>query len=238
MPFKLEALTIDRTEIERLIELNFIDTLALDLAKLLIKLNFKNLCLLSLNIFLTLATVSILVFSVALLGFRDRLIATSDRIASNSLLLIVLIVGILAITFGWYFYLWQKAQKLKILATLLKKLENYNEIIKSLILIEELKTTQNLNPVILSEELTPFLELVRDTLINALNLENLLRKHQQLVNNCDELFANLEDNLTTLMRFEPSDRLSEYGNLLGDALQIGMSVHREIKKLRKVISDR
>jgi hypothetical protein len=233
MPFKLEALKIERTEIERLIDLNFIDSLALDLAMLLIKLNFKNICLLSLNIFLTFTTVAIIVLSVALLGFRDRLIATSDRVASNSLLLIVLIIGILVVTFSWHFYLWQKAKKLKILATLLNKLEKYNDVIKSLILIEELKTAQNLNQILLSEELLPFLELVRETLIKALNLENLLRKHQQLVNNCDELFASLDDNLTTLMVFEPNDRLSEYGNLVGDALQIGMSVHREIKKLRK-----
>jgi hypothetical protein len=60
----------------------------------------------------------------------------------------------------------------------------------------------------------------------------ILRENKDFIDRRYELFANIESNLAALMALDVSDRASEYGRLLNEALEIGMSVHKEVRKLQ------
>ena len=68
-------------------------------------------------------------------------------------------------------------------------------------------------------------------LINGLKTERILREHQDFMGRRYELFLNLENNLSALMALDVTNQATEYGQLLNEALEIGMTVHQEVRKL-------
>lgn len=67
--------------------------------------------------------------------------------------------------------------------------------------------------------------------MNALLTEKVLRKHQKFITRRQELFTNIETNLAILQTLQIDGQATEYGQLLNQALQIGLSVRREIEQL-------
>lgn len=61
----------------------------------------------------------------------------------------------------------------------------------------------------------------------------MLRENKGLIARRYEVFAYLENNFTSLMALDSSNKAGEYGRLLNESLQIGMSVHKEVRKLQK-----
>jgi len=76
------------------------------------------------------------------------------------------------------------------------------------------------------------LQITRESLVCALRTERIMRENKDFIDRRYELFANIESNLAALMAVNVSDRATEYGRLLNEALEIGMSVHKEVRKLQ------
>lgn len=74
------------------------------------------------------------------------------------------------------------------------------------------------------------LQLTREDLVRALKTEQILRKHQQFLEQNAELFA---DNLTGLAALQVNDLASDRGRLLNEALQIAVSVRSQMRKLQE-----
>jgi len=136
-------------------------------------------------------------------------------------------------TLGANLYLWLKAKPLATLAKLVDEVEKYNEVIKAVHIIDKLTAIGNFQLSLINREDTiAALSVTRESLICALRTENILREHQEFIGRRYELFVNIENNLAALMALDVSNQASEYGRLLNEALEIGMSVHQEVRKLQ------
>jgi hypothetical protein len=139
----------------------------------------------------------------------------------------------MVLTIAWNIYMWWKAKPLAALANLAEEVEKYNEVIKALDIIDKLTAVGNLPLNLMNrEEAIKALNVTKDSLICALRTERILRENQEFIGRRYELFVNIENNLTALMAFDVNNQASEYGRLLNEALEIGMSVHKEVRKLQ------
>lgn len=138
----------------------------------------------------------------------------------------------LIITLGWNIYIWFKTKHLVTLVSLVDEIHKYNEAIRALEIIDRLAAAGNLEVNLTNREnVVEALAVTRESLICALKTEKIFRENQDFIDGRYELFANIENNLAALMAFEIGDRASEYGQLLNEALKIGTSVQKEVRKL-------
>lgn len=141
------------------------------------------------------------------------------------------VAGVLMV--GWNFYLWNKQKSLASVAKLLDEVDKYNEVIKAVEIIDKLAAVGHLPANLINrEEVLEALRVTRESLVCALMTEKILRQHKSFIARRHELFANIENNLLTLRTLEVNSQANEYGRLLNEALQIGMSVYKEVKKLQ------
>jgi hypothetical protein len=130
-------------------------------------------------------------------------------------------------------YLWKKSRKLTNFFRFLEELEKYNQVIRSIDAIDRIEAAGNTGVQVRDRaEVLAALQVTRDSLIGSLRTERILREHRGLLERRYELFASIESNLATLRGLEISDEVSEYGRLLNQALQIGLSVDREVRRLK------
>jgi hypothetical protein len=130
-------------------------------------------------------------------------------------------------------YLWKKSRKLTNFFGFLEEVEKYNEVIQSIDAIDRIEAAGNTGVQVRDRtEVLAALQVTRESLIGSLRTERILREHRGLLERRYELFASIESNLATLRGLEISDEVSEYGRLLNQALQIGLSVDREVRRLK------
>jgi hypothetical protein len=143
----------------------------------------------------------------------------------------------LIMTISWNVYMWLKTKPLVSLANLLEEVQKYNQAIKAVDIIDKFVEAGNLNVSLMNrQETIKALTVTREGLICALKTEKIIRENQDLMAKQSELFLNLENNFSTLMSYQLSDRVDEYGRLLNQALEIGTTVHKEILKLQNRIN--
>jgi hypothetical protein len=139
-----------------------------------------------------------------------------------------------AIALLWNLYMWQKGKSMKMLAHLLDEVDKHNEIIAAVDVIDELGAVKNSTISLIDRgEVLAALTATRESLVCALMTEKILRKHQRFIARRHELFSNIETNLAALQNLQVNNQADEYGQLLNEALEIGMSVHQEIKKFER-----
>jgi hypothetical protein len=130
-------------------------------------------------------------------------------------------------------YIWQKSKELQTLGHLLDEVDKHNEILQAVDVIDELGAVQHSTiSLIKREEVVDALRATRESLVCALMTEKILRKHQRFIARRHELFTNIEANLATLQTLKVNNQANEYGRLLNEALEIGMSVHREMQRFK------
>ncbi|NEP19073.1 MAG: hypothetical protein F6J97_19610 [Leptolyngbya sp. SIO4C1] len=161
---------------------------------------------------------------------------TGSAQTSTALSFIPLGVGAaIALTLGWMGYWLYQGRRLSTLNHLLDEIDRYHEILQAIEILDEL---QQVNPKSLSldnrETVLEALHLTRENLICSLMTERVMRRHQRFIARRYDLFASIENNLAALQAFQVDAEAGEYGRLLNEALQIGASVHRELKELNEV----
>jgi len=134
----------------------------------------------------------------------------------------------LAIILGRWF--WQQRTKLTALIALLEDVDRYNSVIKAIQISDQIEAAGNRDATISDRQtVISALQLTREDLLRALKTERILRENQDFIGTNPELFAN---NLTAIEALQLSDRASEYGQFLDRALQIGVSIQTEMRKLQ------
>ena len=175
----------------------------------------------------------ILAFPLMLLLLDRTTIASSDLQAIIQFVLQTLgfsLVITLIVNLG----VWLNLKPLRNVLYLMDEAEKYNDTVKALEILDRLSRSGSLEDKLVNrEEVIQALQITRNSLVSAFQTERILREHQDFIDRRYELFAQLENNLTTLMTFNVNNQANEYGQLLNEALQIGMSVHREIEKLKR-----
>ncbi len=125
---------------------------------------------------------------------------------------------------------WQKPSEH--LLNILQEVERYNAIIKAIDIKDMLEEAGN--PAIgLSkrEQVIEALEITRSDLVRGLKTERILRENKSFIEGHPEMFAK---NLIALTALQVSNQASEQGQILDEALQIAVSVQREMRKLYDV----
>ncbi len=116
------------------------------------------------------------------------------------------------------------------LQTLLNDVDRYNAVIKAIDINDQIEAAGN--PGVKITERTKVIEalkLTRADLVRALKTEKILRENKKFIISNTELFAN---NLATLTAMQVSEKASEHGRLLNEALQIALNVQDEMRQLQ------
>ena len=130
-------------------------------------------------------------------------------------------------------FLWLKnnTHKAESFLGILDDVEKYNDLIEVIYLNDRLEDVGNSEVEIINRrETIAALRHTRENLIRALKTERIFRENQQVIKRNPELFAN---NLTALEAMQMSDRATERGRLLNEALQIALNAQDEMRKLKQ-----
>ncbi len=231
MSVNWKELEISQPELEKLINFDLLSTWAVDVSRVLflnLKAYQKSLLFIEgCSLFL----ISLFIFPINLIIFRNfnwlnnnisGLILVLETTAFISILILLIL----------NYYLWLKAKQLKFFAILLEKVKQYNDLINNLKLVTELnlltdkQTNTNNNKI--AVELETALNLTKNSLIKSIELEKIINRDRHLANNRYQLLANLESGLINLGSL--SQHNQDYQQLLSEAIEIGLSVHQEIRK--------
>jgi hypothetical protein len=228
----LENLQISAEALETYTEMDVATTLSVQWYQFRVTRNFQK--LLSLLFTECLFVLFILIFLVPVSLMILRAMGTLPNDPRGIQLLFFFFASLTALGLGVInFFLGRNQRKIKPLAMLLLEIEKYNRIVQSLTILNSLDATrgQSNSPLQKHADVLEILQTTRQSLVDALQVERILRCHHQLLAEGYELMANLDTAFATLTAVEIRDRASEYGQVLNEALSIGLTVHREVRKL-------
>ena len=138
----------------------------------------------------------------------------------------------LGVILSWNLYMKVAAKRFKAFMGLLDEVESYNEVICAVDLLDRLGAVKHSQVNLIDrDQVLAALTLARENLVCALMTEKILREDRGLLARRQDLVSHIESNLVTLRGLELNQQASEYGQLLNEAVQIGMSVRREVEKL-------
>lgn len=182
---------------------------------------------------LTEAVVGLLaiVFSlpISLVLTRNATTGVNQLPAMLAFVQVTIAIALLAML-GWNLYMMLAVRRLRTLMHLLDEVDRYHEVIVAIEFLERLAAVgQQSHPVDRSAILHA-LSLTRHSLITGLQSEKLLREHRRFLTRHTDLLANIETNLMALRAIDTTHQAQDYGQLLHEALQIGMSVQHEIQQ--------
>ena len=227
----LDELRISEKDLEDLSGIALSDGFVADFYRPAALRDAKKLFALLLNELLIFCVTLVVSLPIALLA-NQHTVGFSDTEILVRVLQITLGLS-LAITVAWNVYKWVKAKPLQTLVGLLDEVEKYQEVIKALDIIDRLTAAGNLQANLINRaDAIEALQITKKSLVCALQTERIMRENKDFIDRRYELFANIESNLAALMAVNVSDRATEYGRLLNEALEIGMSVHKEVRKLQ------
>lgn len=183
-----------------------------------------------------LVTELLVVGTCFIIGLGLALVLVRQREEFDRLGLLLLgvggMVGLGAI--AWHLYQRHRSKTLGTLAHLLDEVDRHHDIIQALQVMQELAAAKAIDcSSSCRPEVFQALKATRDSLVSALTTEKILRRHQTLIHRKQELSAAIETNLILLQTLQINHQASEYRQFLQEALEIGLSVQREINKKSK-----
>jgi hypothetical protein len=235
MSVNWEELEISAEELENLLNFDLLSVWAMDLSRVFLLRNrtYRRSLLFTEGSSLFLACLCF--FPLNLIIFRNLGWLTNN---SHGLILVLIATACLSLFFVFLFniYLWHQAKQLKVFAVLWEKVKRYNELIAHLKLLAELDSLTatpepNSNNSPAKIEFKTALELTKNSLTKSIELEKVLHRDRHLATNRYQLLANLEFGLINLESFSP-DESNDYQQLLTEVVEIGLSVHQEVRKTR------
>ncbi len=172
--------------------------------------------------------------AVALVLWLPASLVLGRNLAEPWVFIGVGIGGAIATTVIHGLYGIHQGRQLKVLSHLLDEVDRFNEMIKAVEILEELRqadhTSRRLqldNPEAVKEAL----HLTRESLVCALMSDKIMRKHHRFIARRHELFASIETNLSGLQALQASEMAGDYAQLLNEALQVGTNVHQELRSV-------
>jgi hypothetical protein len=133
---------------------------------------------------------------------------------------------------GWNLYMWRRSKQVKTLLRLLDEIDQFNRILQSVNVVQELATARGgmSKPDL---EVQRVLQLTRQNLLAALQVDRLLRKYRDSNSLHQSLVQEIESNLADLQQLRTYKELNDYGQLLHQACQIGLNVYQELQAIEQ-----
>lgn len=216
---ELEELLITEDDIDRVIHINVVKHIALDIYRFLIIGNHKLLLSVSLTELFGLIIILVFTLPINILILQNQL--TEIELLFASLFITFLII----ICSNLYLLNWGKQHRN--LANLIDKIEEYNQVVETMIMIRKIEITQREKSAINQEILATMLN-IKENIINALKITQIVQPYQNL-----QLFIQLENSLLNLVSFETTIEGNEYQELLKNAVEIALSLHKEIRNIKQ-----
>jgi hypothetical protein len=120
--------------------------------------------------------------------------------------------------------------KFKSVRRLVKEVDRYSAVIRAVDINDQLEEAGNPGVGLSDrEKVIQALGIMKADLVRALKTERILRENKKFIAKHPQLFTT---NLTALTALQLSDRASEYGRVLDQALQIAVGVQEEMRKLQ------
>ena len=235
-----DELKISQVELERVLNTGIVFNWAIALTRILIlrqsqywkSFLFTQCTFLFLNL--------LFFFPINLMVFRKLGWLDNNATGLITVSIATLILSFLSIIICNY-YLWKKAKKLKLLSKLLTKVDRYNQLIDNFSFIANVSLLSDTSRSdLLSEtEFKTALNLTKNSLLKSIELEsfvyhyrrNTLGDRQTTTSySYERLLGDLEDDLATWSSLEID--CTQHRHLLEEAIDLGLSVHREVKQVR------
>jgi membrane glycosyltransferase len=146
--------------------------------------------------------------------------------------LLAIIALTMILLFNLSFTIWRIifSHQNKGLLKLLDGVDRYNSLIKSIHINDQLEEAGNPQVKLENRDrVIDALRLTREDIVRALQTEKILRKNHKFITQNNALFIN---NLTNLSALQLSDRATEHGRILNEALQIAITTQSEVRKLQ------
>lgn len=181
------------------------------------------------------ASTQVFLFGVALVFCVPTTLIFARSLSDNSVAAVwrSLPIGVgiaIALTLALSLYFGYQGRQLATLSHLLDQVDRFNEMLTAIEILEELQTASPSNLSLDNREaVLEAMHVNRESLVCALTTERIMRKHQRFIAQRYELFTSIENNLATLQTLKGMNEASEYGRLLNEALQIGTSIHQELR---------
>lgn len=120
------------------------------------------------------------------------------------------------------------------LSNLIKDVEKINSIVKAIHVNDQLEEAGNKGMSLNDRsKAIEALKLTRQDLVCALKTERILRENKDVIISNPDLFAN---NLSGIRALQITEKATEFGKILGNALQVALDVQEEMKKLQNMRS--
>jgi hypothetical protein len=170
----------------------------------------------------------IFVLSIIIVGLIYALIILPTIGSAIQLGIILFIIVAVVLLLGRS--LAQRAKTSKTLTKLLDAVDQYHTLIVAVDVNDQLAVSGNLDHSLdYRDQVITALQLLREDLVQALKTERLLRDNKKLLANQQELFVN---HLTNIQAIQENTQASEYGQIINQALQIGLDVQAQLGKLQ------
>lgn len=237
-----DKLKISQSELDNILDLDLFSSWAIDLNRILIQQKIQYLKSFLITELSVLFLSIILLFPLNLLIFRKLGILannTTGFVLILSISLLTALSGLLLLNY----YLWRRAKKLKTIALILDKIKQYNHLIDNLQLVNQINYLNSSNPFQTSSDnkqlsaIEAALNLTKASLLKSINLEKIINLSHQNIGDRQQLFNNLEDDLIQFLSLPENSHHNEYQQLLTEAVQIGLSVHQEVRKIQTLNLD-
>lgn len=236
-PVHWDKLKITQAELDDLLNLDLLSSWAIDLNYILVQHKRQYLKSFLITELSVLFLEIILFFPLALIVLRNVGILANN----TGGFLLILGISLLFSTIGLLilnYYLWLRAKKLKSAAIILDKIKQYNQLINNLQFVNQINyrtysddNQTQINSAQLSEIKTA-LKSTKHSLLKSVELEKNISLNRQNISDRYQLFTNLEDDLIQFLSLPDESYQSEYQNLLTEVVQIGLSVHQEVRKIQ------
>ena len=148
----------------------------------------------------------------------------SQSVRSTQLILVdgTITIAILAGINSWILH---RGKRLQRFLKLVEQIEQYNQIIESIITLEQVAILTNHQPESdYTDSTIELLSQTRQNLLTGLEIDRYLDRHP----NSDQLAVSIAHKLIDLQSLAHQPQLAEYGMLLSQAWEIGMSVYTEV----------
>ena len=172
-------------------------------------------------------------FPIAFLIAKNLWISSSLEPQYSDLTILVAGLGGL-LFFLINLYLYAKSKPLLNLLNLLNELEKYEGIVDIFYRMDKLIAENYIEEDRANRDrMVHALQIAKHGFLHALKSERLVRDYRQ-VHLPDELFEKLNHNLSELIDFDVQGQDSHYARLINETLEIGINVHRELRKLQQI----
>ncbi len=232
-----DKIKISQAELENLLLSDIFDNWAIDLCRVLIlhkKKYFRSLLITETAIlFLEI----ILLLPLNLLVFRNLGIVSNNSYGLIMIFLLAIAIALSLLLLVNY-WLWHKAKRLKTIAIILEKVEDFNHLIETFKALTDLsyfndrenflqKTAES------SLNIEEILLTTRNSLVQSMKIHNTLYLKTNHNRDVYQLFANLENKLVHFLSVPYDNGNREYQQTLAEIINLGLTVHQEVKNIRK-----